>query len=711
MRTTIPGIIALLLTTAIAVSAVDFIPGTPLTQLVTNRFGKLSLAEERLIDAAANGETADCTGLSGDDKNIRGDLLSWLCTNPQATAQLTYHGVGVVGAVIEKEFNLEWAKIEFPIRAWNCVFRDAFNLNNSHMSFLSLAGNSVKELDANTAHFEGSVHLRNGFKAEGGVNLESAKIDGSLDCSGGQFVGSDKVLALNANGAEVKGHVFLRNGFKAVGGVDLVTARIDGNLECGGGRFFGTGENLALNANSVEVKGIVLLNNGFKAEGGVDLTSAAIEGNFECNGGQFIGNDKAVALSGNGAEVKHNVFLRDGFKAEGGVNLQGAKIHGTLECGGGQFIGKDKVPAFDARAVGIDGNLDCSGTQFVGSDKMLALNGNDAEVKGYVFLKNGFKAVGGVDLGGARIDGDLDCGGGQFISNGETSALNANGAKIEGVAIFNEGFAAEGKVDIVAAQANGGLVWADVSSPGKATLDLRPTKVGTLLNPQNSWLNQNCLRLDGFIYDQIADGSPPSAEIQLGWLKRQPQDRFLSQPFEQLADVLRKMGLEDDARAVMIAKNEEHARYVQWRPEWLWYGLFGQLIGYGYSPWRAFAISLIVIGIGWWLFRRGYRRGLITPTGDAKYTIEKDGARPSSDDYPKFNAFVYSLENFVPIVRLGIGEHWTPNANRLASASGVKLRFPPKTGGWLRGYLWFHIISGWVLTTLWVGGITGLVKT
>src|SRR5258707_61177 len=661
MRTTIPGIIALLLTTAIAVSAVDFIPGPPLTQLVTNRFGKLSLAEERLIDAAANGETADCTGLSGDDKNIRGDLLSWLCTNPQATAQLTYHGVGVVGAVIEKEFNLEWAKIEFPIRAWNCVFRDAFNLNNSHMSFLSLAGSSVKELDANTAHFEGSVHLRNGFKAEGGV--------------------------------------------------DLVTARIDGNLECGGGRFFGTGENLALNANSVEVKGIVLLNNGFKAEGGVDLTSAAIEGNFECNGGQFIGNDKAVALSGNGAEVKHNVFLRDGFKAEGGVNLQGAKIHGTLECGCGQFIGKDKVPAFDARAVGIDGNLDCSGTQFVGSDKMLALNGNDAEVKGYVFLKNGFKAVGGVDLGGARIDGDLDCGGGQFISNGETSALNANGAKIEGVAIFNEGFAAEGKVDIVAAQANGGLVWADVSSPGKATLDLRLTKVGTLLNPQNSWLNQNCLRLDGFIYDQIADGSPPSAEIQLGWLKRQPQDRFLSQPFEQLADVLRKMGLEDDARAVMIAKNEEHARYVQWRPEWLWYGLFGQLIGYGYSPWRAFAISLIVIGIGWWLFRRGYRRGLITPTGDAKYTIEKDGARPSSDDYPKFNAFVYSLENFVPIVRLGIGEHWTPNANRLASASGVKLRFPPKTGGWLRGYLWFHIISGWVLTTLWVGGITGLVKT
>jgi hypothetical protein len=38
----------------------------PLSRLVANRFGKLSLAEERLVNAAASGETADCTDLSGD---------------------------------------------------------------------------------------------------------------------------------------------------------------------------------------------------------------------------------------------------------------------------------------------------------------------------------------------------------------------------------------------------------------------------------------------------------------------------------------------------------------------------------------------------------------------------------------------------------------------------------------------------------------------
>jgi hypothetical protein len=94
--------------------------------------------------------------------------------------------------------------------------------------------------------------------------------------------------------------------------------------------------------------------------------------------------------------------------------------------------------------------------------------------------------------------------------------------------------------------------------------------------------------------------------VQLNWLKLQPPDHFLSQPFEQLAAVFRKMGLEDDARKVMIAKNKDHAAHLNWRPAWLWYGFFGKLIGYGYRPWRAFWISLFLIGIGCWLFNAGY---------------------------------------------------------------------------------------------------------
>jgi hypothetical protein len=316
-----------------------------------------------------------------------------------------------------------------------------------------------------------------------------------------------------------------------------------------------------------------------------------------------------------------------------------------------------------------------------------------------------------VNLVGATIDGNLDCSGGQFIGNDKVPPLNVNSAEVKGGVYLRNSFKAEGQVSFFHSHVGRDFQWSRVESPANAFLDLRVAKVETLLNSKDSWPTEGKLQLDGFIYDQIDDRSPPDAKVQLSWLNRQPRYRFLSQPFEQLAGVLRKMGLEEDARAVMIAKNEEHARYVQWRPEWLWYGLFGQVIGYGCSPWRAFGISLGVIAIGWWLFRRGYVRGLVTPTGGAEYTLEKDGAHPSSDDHPKFNAFVYSLETFVPLVKLGVGEHWEPNGNRNALGSGSRLRFPPKTGGWLRGYLWVHIILGWVLTTLWVGGITGLVKT
>jgi hypothetical protein len=178
------------------------------------------------------------------------------------------------------------------------------------------------------------------------------------------------------------------------------------------------------------------------------------------------------------------------------------------------------------------------------------------------------------------------------------------------------------------------------------------------------------------------------------------------------------MGLEDDEREVLIQKNKAQARYVRGQWRWLWYGLFGQLVAYGYKPWRAFILSLFFIAIGWIAFRTGYDGKIMTPTGSGQYAAEiqrkaivaKDQQRSVSDDYPKFNAFAYSVETFVPLLKLGIAERWTPNAHRTAMLKfGLVTWVLP--GSYLRYYLWFHIIAGWVLTSLWVGALTGLVKT
>jgi hypothetical protein len=193
--------------------------------------------------------------------------------------------------------------------------------------------------------------------------------------------------------------------------------------------------------------------------------------------------------------------------------------------------------------------------------------------------------------------------------------------------------------------------------------------------------------------------------VQLDWLQLQPRQQFFSQPFEQLATAYRNMGLEDEVRKVMIAKNSEHAQWVKGQPEWLWYGIFGPWINFGYTPWVAFQFSLTVVGFGSFIFWRGDRKGLIAPTSEGAYGTGR--AHQLLESYPKFSPIIYSVETFVPFLKLGIGDYWMPNAKR-----GKKLILGMMTtGGALRLYYWLHITAGWVLSALWIGGLTGIVKT
>jgi len=67
--------------------------------------------------------------------------------------------------------------------------------------------------------------------------------------------------------------------------------------------------------------------------------------------------------------------------------------------------------------------------------------------------------------------------------------------------------------------------------------------------------------------------------------------------------------------------------------------------------------------------------------------------------YQKFSAPVCALDTFLPIINLGQKHRWMPN---------------PQLGGWgkyLRMYLWGHIGLGWLLTTLFVAGLTPIVRS
>jgi hypothetical protein len=264
---------------------------------------------------------------------------------------------------------------------------------------------------------------------------------------------------------------------------------------------------------------------------------------------------------------------------------------------------------------------------------------------------------------------------------------------------------------------------------------LRSAKVKTLLNQEKSWPGQDKLFLHGFVFDEFDIDARPGVKTQNAWIQRQSRENFLTQPYEQTAEVLRKMGMPDEAVKILIEKNleagslsissnlrqirtylERIGKAYPWQQLrsfeysakllWVllkvlssicWYYIFGLLIGYGYYSWGALIPSIIIIVFGWRWLERGHDAGFVIPAKDNAW---RDYAKYQylPKPYPKFNAFIYSLEKFVPLVKLEMGDYWAPDPNR-------------EDGRRLRIYLWCHIIAGWVFTTLWVGGLTGLIKT
>ncbi len=199
--------------------------------------------------------------------------------------------------------------------------------------------------------------------------------------------------------------------------------------------------------------------------------------------------------------------------------------------------------------------------------------------------------------------------------------------------------------------------------------------------------------------------------VQYSNEKRGYDNQFFPQPYEHLANVLRKTGYEEDARQILIAKAEDYKRLTNLkRPKKIWYSLLW-FIGYGYRPWKASWVILLFILFGTIFFEIGYSDDLMTATNEAAYIKSKDGAvtRQVKKTYPKFNALVYSIDSFVPLVNFHQQNYWLPDANRGSDLFKYGF-FSLSSGGLLRVYLWFHISFGWILVSLFAAGLSGLVR-
>lgn len=435
-----------------------------------------------------------------------------------------------------------------------------------------------------------------------------------------------------------------------------------------------------------------------EARGGLSIRGATVSGEIRLGGARLGGNfeaDGATVSSTDGTAIN-----ADGLEASGGILLRGADVRGGINLSAARL-------GADVNAVGAH----------IKRPGGVALDGDGIAARGDLALR-GATIEGEVRMRGAHFGGDVDCTSATLSEPGGYS-LRLNRARISGAFFLKQGASVHG------------------------TLDLTATEIGAIDDEQASWPKKGDLLLNRCQYGAFI-GGPVDAASRLDWLARQVPERwkedFWPQPYEQLSTVLREMGHDEDARAVLIAKEKLQRRARRARAKnpvlrsalALNDGMLAVTVRYGRQPLLALLWLALFWGIGVAVFGFAERSGALKPNSPVvlrslEWTmcaLEQTESRympstgqvmpgralagqnqlscflsqPEASSYPEFNAWMYSLDALLPVMEIGQKEYWRPD--------------PSQPNGVLTlNYYYFQSVVGWALSLLAVAGFSGLVKS
>jgi len=427
-------------------------------------------------------------------------------------------------------------------------------------------------------------------------------------------------------------------------------------------------------------------------------------------GGSHIGEMDAP-----GIEVDSDLRLDSGFQAAGEVNVAEARIGGALLTSG----------RFKSSAIDFD-LFDPKNTQ------RRAFYGLQMRVGGSLVFRD-VHIDGGIELSGSTIGADLILDG-SFVNPG-MMAIDATSTNIAGNVIigYEVPFVSDGLVNFVTARigtdffvaqatfsgaarephgldASGisvknALVWTNVALPNGGFLNLTGASAEALIDDEQSWPAPGNLLIDGFTYTRFSQIGPTNAagdaSTRLRWLRL--QSGFHSQPYRQLAKILRESGDEPGATEVLIASDDLNYRRFGLSGR-IWGAFLNTTIGYGYQPLRAMGWSFAVVIFGSLVVATGKRAGVM------RFRWPEDTPSPPGDPTAGLHPMLYSLDVFVPFVNLHQENYWWPDETASGECAIFGQRVPVR-GSVLRYYLWLQIVAGWLLSAIFIAGVTGLVRS
>lgn len=434
-----------------------------------------------------------------------------------------------------------------------------------------------------------------------------------------------------------------------------------------------------------------------EARGGLSICGATVTGEIRLRGARIGGNieaDGATIASPGGIAID-----ADGLEAGGGILLRGADVRGGIDLSG----------------VRLGGDVNLAGARIERPGE-LAVNGDGIAARGDMALR-GATIAGEVRLLGAHFGGDIDCTSATLAQPGGY-ALRLNRARIDGAFFLRQGASILG------------------------TLDLTATVIGAIYDEEACWPQSGDLLLNRCRYGAFI-GGPIDAASRLRWLARQVYERwkedFWPQPYEQLSTVLREMGHDEEARAVLIVKErlQRRARRSRARNPLLRAalavndGVLAVTVRYGRQPLLALLWLILFWAIGVIVFDLAEQNSALKPNNavvlrslewtmcaleqtDSRYMPSTGQvipgralagqsqlacflSQPEASSYPEFNPWMYSLDALLPVMEIGQKQYWRPDPSK------------PK-GPLTLNYYYFLSVVGWALSLLAVAGFSGLVK-
>lgn len=194
------------------------------------------------------------------------------------------------------------------------------------------------------------------------------------------------------------------------------------------------------------------------------------------------------------------------------------------------------------------------------------------------------------------------------------------------------------------------------------------------VHDDNPWL-----WLNGMTYSRISAGSEKDSWQNLYnlVLRTAHGSAYSADVFARLDEYYRHLGYPRQATMFFRAQKKREREEVLSGPSWAWSFFLEQFVGYGRSPERAIFWSVAVIGFGCVMFR-------------------PNRMEPQKSEYSarKYSPFWYSVDVYLPIIKLNDAEIWKPKEEYVM------------THVWRR----IHTILGWALIPIALATWTGMLS-